>query len=62
MIAHLLWYYAIDEQVYRDDNLIKEAIIYYKNDMIAMFKMVISTPIISSGCPNMFPVFSEVMR
>lgn len=27
-----------------------------------MFRKVISTPIISSGCPNMFPIFTEVMR
>ena len=62
MVSHVLWYYAIDEQVYRDDNLIREALVHYKAEILEIFRRVICTPIISSGCPNMFPIFTEVMR
>lgn len=50
----MLWYLAIDDQVYRDDNFISAAIIETKDIILKMFRKVITTPIFASGCPNMF--------
>ncbi|CDW84627.1 ubiquitin hect domain family protein [Stylonychia lemnae] len=60
-ITYLLWYFAIDEQIFRQGNLIHEAISQNKEETIVIFKKILSTPIISSGCPNMLPYFSEIM-
>ena len=58
--THLMWYFAIDESIYREDNFIHTALQEGK-PLTSILMEVITTPIVASACPNMFPFFIEIL-
>lgn len=57
--SNMLWYFAIDEGQNRNGNFINDAIAENK-ELVDIFIQVITTPIVASACPNMFPSFIEI--